>query len=97
MVNAFIFLGNAFGLNGMGLQAVDLYRQMPNHLRDHISHVCVLNACSHAGLLSEARHIFNKISAKTSVIITTMVFFHPISLNLVDFMIVTRLQADCSS
>ncbi|CAM4799899.1 unnamed protein product [Rotaria magnacalcarata] len=64
---------NAFALNGMGTQAVELYRKMPNNLRDHISHICVLNACSHAGLLHEARTIFNEISLKTESIITTMV------------------------
>ncbi|CAF1650844.1 unnamed protein product, partial [Rotaria magnacalcarata] len=46
---------NAFALNGMGTQAVELYREMPNNLRDHVSQICVLNACSHAGLLHEAR------------------------------------------
>ncbi|CAF4857310.1 unnamed protein product, partial [Rotaria socialis] len=64
---------NAFALNGMGTQAVELYRKMPNNLRDHISHICVLNACSHAGLLHEARTIFNEVSLKTESIITTMV------------------------
>ncbi|CAF3382336.1 unnamed protein product [Rotaria socialis] len=64
---------NAFGLNGMGSQAVELYREMSNNLRDHISHICVLNACSHAGLLHEARTIFNEISLKPESIITTMV------------------------
>ncbi|CAM4874093.1 unnamed protein product [Rotaria socialis] len=64
---------NAFALNGMGTQAVELYRKMPNNLRDHISHICVLNACSHAGLLHEARTIFNEISLKAESIITTMV------------------------
>ncbi|CAF5135898.1 unnamed protein product, partial [Rotaria magnacalcarata] len=53
---------NAFGLNGMGSQAAELYREMPNNLRDHVSQICVLNACSHAGLLHEARTIFNEIS-----------------------------------
>ncbi|CAF4324222.1 unnamed protein product, partial [Rotaria magnacalcarata] len=48
---------NAFALNGMGTQAVELYREMPNNLRDHVSQICVLNACSHAGLLHEARTI----------------------------------------
>ncbi|CAF4946817.1 unnamed protein product, partial [Rotaria magnacalcarata] len=64
---------NAFGLNGMGSQAAELYREMPNNLRDHVSQICVLNACSHAGLLHEARTIFNEISLKTESIITTMV------------------------
>ncbi|CAF2080131.1 unnamed protein product, partial [Rotaria magnacalcarata] len=64
---------NAFSLNGMGSQAVELYREMPNNLRNHVSQICVLNACSHAGLLHEARTIFNEISLKTESIITTMV------------------------
>ncbi|CAM4780245.1 unnamed protein product [Rotaria magnacalcarata] len=64
---------NAFGLNGMGTRAVELYREMPNNLRNHFSHICVLNACSHAGLLHEARTIFNEISLKTELIVTTMV------------------------
>ncbi|CAF4551595.1 unnamed protein product [Rotaria magnacalcarata] len=57
----------------MGSQAAELYREMPNHLRDHVSQICVLNACSHAGLLHEAQTIFNEISVKTESIITTMV------------------------
>ncbi|CAF1144239.1 unnamed protein product [Rotaria magnacalcarata] len=64
---------NAFGLNGLGTQAVELYREMPNNLRNHISHICVLNACSHAGLLHEARTIFNEISLKTQSLNNTMV------------------------
>ncbi|CAF4646120.1 unnamed protein product [Rotaria socialis] len=68
-----IFLVNGFGLNGMGSQAAKLYREMPNNLRDHISQICVLNACSHAGLLHEARTIINEISLKTESIITTMI------------------------
>ncbi|CAF5186898.1 unnamed protein product, partial [Rotaria magnacalcarata] len=40
---------NAFAVNGMGTQAVELYREMPNNLRNHVSQICVLNACSHAG------------------------------------------------
>ncbi|CAF5217528.1 unnamed protein product, partial [Rotaria magnacalcarata] len=62
---------NAFAVNGMGTQAVELYREMPNN--HHVSQICVLNACSHAGLLHEARTIFNEISLKTESIITAMV------------------------
>ena len=57
----------------MGLEAVDLYRKMPNDLRNDVSHICVLNACSHSGLLDAARSIFNEIAEKTDRIITTMV------------------------
>ncbi|CAF1223357.1 unnamed protein product [Rotaria sordida] len=64
---------NAFGLNGMGSEAIQLYRKMPNNLRNEISHICVLNACSHSGLLQEAWNIFNDIPLKTEKIYTTMV------------------------
>ena len=78
----FIFQVNVYGLNGMGLEALDLYRQMPNYLRDDVSHICVLNACSHSGLVDQARSIFNEISNKTEKITTTMVFFFISLINL---------------
>ncbi|CAF2112326.1 unnamed protein product [Rotaria magnacalcarata] len=64
---------NAFGLNGMGSEAIHLYKQMPNYLRDEVSHICVLNACSHSGLVHEARNIFDEITFKTEKIITIMI------------------------
>ncbi|CAF4476376.1 unnamed protein product, partial [Rotaria magnacalcarata] len=64
---------NAFGLNGMGSEAIQLYKQMPNHLRDEASHICVLNGCSHSGLVHEARNIFDEITFKTEKIITIMI------------------------
>ncbi|CAF4502995.1 unnamed protein product, partial [Rotaria magnacalcarata] len=63
---------NSFGLNRMGSEAVDLYRKMPNNLHDEVSSVCVLNACSHSGLLNEAHSIFNEVSHKTKKMITAM-------------------------
>lgn len=72
-IELFSFEVNAFGLNGMASQAIQLYKQMPANLRDEISHGSVLNACSHAGFLREARTIFNDIPIKTMPIITTMV------------------------
>ncbi|CAF4003270.1 unnamed protein product, partial [Rotaria sp. Silwood1] len=63
---------NGFGLNGMGSEAIELYRQMPNNLHDEVSHICILNACSHSGLLHQARSIFNEISLKTEKIVTVM-------------------------
>jgi hypothetical protein len=57
----------------MGSDAVALYRQMPQTMRDAVSHVCVLNACSHSGLVDEAQAIFNKIGIKSERIISTMV------------------------
>ncbi|CAF1590383.1 unnamed protein product, partial [Didymodactylos carnosus] len=64
---------NAFGLNGMGSSAVDLYRRMPVDMRNEIIHICVLNACSHSGLIEEARSIFRDLSPKTTKITTAMV------------------------
>ncbi|CAF4388160.1 unnamed protein product, partial [Rotaria magnacalcarata] len=49
---------NAYGLNGMGIQAIEIYRQISLNLIDEITHICILNACSHSGLVQEARSIF---------------------------------------
>ena len=59
-----IFVVNAYGRNGMGVEAINAYRLMPVHMRDEVSHICVMNACSHAGLIDEARTIFNAIGQK---------------------------------
>ncbi|CAF3417270.1 unnamed protein product [Rotaria socialis] len=64
---------NAFCLNRMGSEATQLYRKILNNLRNEISHICVLNACSHSGLLQEAWSIFNDIPFKTERIFTMMV------------------------
>lgn len=37
----------------MGTEAVELNRQMPNDLIDKVTHLCILNACSHAGLVDD--------------------------------------------
>jgi pentatricopeptide repeat protein len=57
----------------MGYQALELYRQMPQEFIHEATYICVLNACSHSGLVSEARLIFNSIQIKTDKIYTTMV------------------------
>lgn len=57
----------------MVADAITLYRQMPSTIRDEVSHVCVMNACSHGGLIDEARTIFNAISNKTEKIVGAMV------------------------
>ncbi|CAF3552847.1 unnamed protein product [Rotaria sp. Silwood1] len=64
---------NAFGLNGKGHEAIDLYRQMPIDIQNEFTHISVLNACSHSGLISEAQSIFNNIKVKTKRITTVMV------------------------
>ena len=70
-----LLLVNAYGRNGIGSRAVDLYRQMPPAMHNSIIHLCVLNACSHSGLLGEARAIFNAISPQTDKITTAMVCY----------------------
>jgi hypothetical protein len=67
------FSVNAYARNGMGSDAIALYRQMPENMRNTVSHVCVLNACSHSGLVDEAQAIFNEIDIKSERIISTMV------------------------
>ena len=64
---------NSYGLNGMGLQAIELFEQMPQHLINERTYICALNACSHSGLVDQARAIFSNIPVKTDRIYTVMV------------------------
>ncbi|CAF3619869.1 unnamed protein product [Rotaria sp. Silwood1] len=64
---------NSFGLNGMGHEAVDLYRRMPIDIHDEVTYICILNACSHSGLIDKAHSIYNNIKVKTERITTAMV------------------------
>jgi hypothetical protein len=73
MIMCMFFSVNAYARNGMGSDAVALYRQMPEKMRDAVSHVCVLTACSHSGLLDEAQNIFNEIDIKNERVIATIV------------------------
>ncbi len=59
----------------MGMQAVELFRQVPFDMLNESIYVCLLNACSHSGLIQESREIFNEIpiNQKTNRIYTTMV------------------------
>ena len=57
----------------MGLKAIELFHRMPTQLIDSWTYVSLLNACSHAGLIEEARVIFGKIPVKTQKIYTVMV------------------------
>ena len=59
----------------MSLEAIKLFQKIPNNSRDEVSHICVLNACSHSDLLDEVRAIFSEIPNKTEKIVTTMVCF----------------------
>lgn len=59
----------------MGNQAVELFYHIPKHLLDEWIFVCVLNACSHSGLVNHALKIFETIPRqnRTEQIYTVMV------------------------
>lgn len=58
----------------MGIQAIELYHLIPERLVDEVTHLCLLNACSHAGLVDQARSIFENIQIKSEFVFTTMVW-----------------------
>ncbi|CAM4900425.1 unnamed protein product [Rotaria socialis] len=64
---------NSYGLNGMGLQSIELYYQMPKELINEATYICVLNACSHSGLVNDALSIFKTIEIETQRIYTTII------------------------
>ncbi|CAF0973197.1 unnamed protein product [Adineta steineri] len=64
---------NAYGLNGQGLKAIELYEKVPGEFINEATYICILNACSHAGLVDKALLIFNKIEMKTERIYTVMI------------------------
>ncbi|CAF1078661.1 unnamed protein product [Rotaria magnacalcarata] len=64
---------NSYGLNGMGIEAMKLFHQMPKEFINDLTYTCVLNSCSHSGLVEEARSIFNSIETKTDITVTTMI------------------------
>ena len=66
-------LVNSYGLNGMGEEAIALFRRTPKELINERAVVCVLNACSHAGLVEQGLRIFDGVTNKTDRIFTTMV------------------------
>ena len=54
-------LVNAYGLNGKGEEAIELFNRIPLEIISESIYVCVLNACSHSGLIEEGGRIFNMI------------------------------------
>ena len=66
-------LVNAYGLNGKGAQALELFHRMPSDLVDQVTHVCVLNACSHSRRVDQARAIFRGIDNASELTYCAMV------------------------
>ena len=57
----------------MGFEAVELFFKIPMKMLDQRTYVCVLNACSHSGLVVQAKNIFENIPDRNVFIFTTMV------------------------
>jgi len=57
----------------MGFEAIQLFSKIPLKILNDRTYVCILNACSHSGLVDQAKKIFENIQNKTEIISTTMV------------------------
>jgi pentatricopeptide repeat protein len=70
-----VVVANAFAINGMGMECVQFFGQIPVNMLNEAIYTSVLNGCSHSGLINEAREIFEKIPVekRTEKIYTTMV------------------------
>ena len=67
LIDESINLVNAYGLNGKGEEAIELFNRIPLEMIDSWVYVCVLNACSHGGLIEEGERIFNMIPQKQRI------------------------------
>ena len=87
LISESVNLVNAYGLNGKGGQAMELFNRIPLEMIDEWTYVCVLVACSHSGLIDEGEKIFNTIpqEKKTEKIYTSMVSDIASSIELVWF------------
>lgn len=76
-----VVLVNAYAVNGLGMDCIQLFRQVPMDMLNESIYVSVLNGCAHCGLINEAREVLEKIplEKRTEKIYTTMVkkFFCP--------------------
>ena len=62
-------------MNGMGIEAIQFFNQIPSNMLNDCIYVCVLNACSHSALVDQAWQIFENVpfDQRTEQIYTTMV------------------------
>ncbi|CAF0915089.1 unnamed protein product [Adineta ricciae] len=70
---AYTTMINSYGLNGMGVEAIELFQRMPSNMMNEATYVSVLNACSHSGLVQEAQRIFEMSPIKTGQMHAVMV------------------------
>ena len=59
----------------MGGEAIELFQRTPVDMIDEWIYVCVLNGCSHSGLIDSAEKIFEQIpdERRTNKVYTTLV------------------------
>ena len=69
----------------MAIEAIDLFHRIPSEYLKESTYVCVLNACSHSGLVNEARLIFSNVQRKTERIYCTMVVLFQLTIILNKF------------
>ncbi|XP_057856329.2 pentatricopeptide repeat-containing protein At4g39530 [Cryptomeria japonica] len=60
---------SGYAMHGYGKEALKLYEEMQNSdtAPDHVTSLCVLSACCHAGLVEEGRKLFNCMSESSHV------------------------------
>ncbi|CAF4094329.1 unnamed protein product [Rotaria magnacalcarata] len=64
---------NSYDLNGMDMQAIELFHQILREFLHEATYVCALNARSHARLVSQARLIFQNIVMKAMRIYSILI------------------------
>ena len=75
LIEDILYLVHAYGRNGKGKEAIELFNRIPLEMINESIYICVLNACSHSGLIEEGEKIFNMIpdQQRTEKIYTSMV------------------------
>ncbi|KAL7103997.1 hypothetical protein ACP275_08G216400 [Erythranthe tilingii] len=58
-----------YGIHGLGKDAITLFQQMQNgpHKPDDVTFIALLSACSHAGLVTEGKHLFLVMSKEFNI------------------------------
>jgi pentatricopeptide repeat protein len=74
-ISAWNAIIGAFGLNGQGVEAVQLFRRVQKDPRVEINSITVMNvltACSHNKLVDQALEIYNEVSNSSDVTLNTI-------------------------
>lgn len=69
-------LVHALNACDLSSEALDLFSKMPTKMRNESSHFSALNACVKAGLIDQAKEIYQQIEPKTEETVIGMVGRH---------------------